>query len=400
MYKKQIRGKDNLNVGFIFSGGFSNWIGGRNYFNSLFSAIDSYEIKIYIYVFCGEKDLLGFDKAIKRIKIIKTSALDRWSIFWILGEITKRLVGHNIPLNLVLKKNKIDVVSHTMSKQALSIKQIAWIPDLQVLYHPELFGFSESKVRLDGYRSLLNRSDRVIVSSQAASDDCFAVSPKNHSKCRVLSFSVKQIDKTSVSSCDARQKYKITRRYMYIPNQFWVHKNHMLVFESMKELVKEFPELLIICSGSLNDSRNKAYISELYSSLERDAIKSNVQLLGVIPYEDVMSLMYYSECVINPSYFEGWSTSVEEAKAMGIPLLVSDIPVHREQCEQDNVSVKYFNPHCTESFLSAARAMLNADSKSINRAERLMQASEHYKLKVQEFAEKYSAIVNEVVFDA
>ena len=41
--------------------------------------------------------------------------------------------------------------------------------------------------------------------------------------------------------------------------------------------------------------------------------------------------MAYSAAVINPSRFEGWSTSVEEAKTFQKPLLLSDIAVHREQ---------------------------------------------------------------------
>jgi glycosyltransferase involved in cell wall biosynthesis len=35
--------------------------------------------------------------------------------------------------------------------------------------------------------------------------------------------------------------------------------------------------------------------------------------------------------LINPSRFEGWSTTVEEAKSFGVPLILSDIDVHREQ---------------------------------------------------------------------
>jgi hypothetical protein len=34
---------------------------------------------------------------------------------------------------------------------------------------------------------------------------------------------------------------------------------------------------------------------------------------------------------VNPSRFEGWSTTVEEAKSLGKRVLVSDIAVHREQ---------------------------------------------------------------------
>jgi glycosyltransferase involved in cell wall biosynthesis len=42
-------------------------------------------------------------------------------------------------------------------------------------------------------------------------------------------------------------------------------------------------------------------------------------------------LLRASLALINPSRFEGWSTTVEEAKSFGVPLILSDIDVHREQ---------------------------------------------------------------------
>jgi glycosyltransferase involved in cell wall biosynthesis len=44
--------------------------------------------------------------------------------------------------------------------------------------------------------------------------------------------------------------------------------------------------------------------------------------------------MYHSLALINPSLFEGWSSTVEEAKSLGKMILLSDIPVHREQNPQ------------------------------------------------------------------
>ena len=51
----------------------------------------------------------------------------------------------------------------------------------------------------------------------------------------------------------------------------------------------------------------------------------------MIPYEDVFALNAGAIRLLNPSRFEGWSTPVEEAKALGTPLLLSDISLHREQ---------------------------------------------------------------------
>ena len=51
----------------------------------------------------------------------------------------------------------------------------------------------------------------------------------------------------------------------------------------------------------------------------------------------MLSLMYYSIAVINPSKSEGWSNTVEQAKAMGKKIILSDIKVHLEQRDSNCV---------------------------------------------------------------
>jgi len=43
----------------------------------------------------------------------------------------------------------------------------------------------------------------------------------------------------------------------------------------------------------------------------------------------LLGLMVRSQAMILPSLYEGWSTALEEAKALGKDCLVSDIQVHR-----------------------------------------------------------------------
>ena len=64
-------------------------------------------------------------------------------------------------------------------------------------------------------------------------------------------------------------------------------------------------------------------------------------MLGLVPRSDVIALMRYSRALINPSFFEGWSTTVEEAKSTGKRIILSDIDVHKEQNPPDGV---FFNP--------------------------------------------------------
>ena len=48
-------------------------------------------------------------------------------------------------------------------------------------------------------------------------------------------------------------------------------------------------------------------------------------------YEDVFALIKFSKAVINPSLFEGWSSTVEECKSVGKNMILSDLDVHKEQ---------------------------------------------------------------------
>jgi hypothetical protein len=49
--------------------------------------------------------------------------------------------------------------------------------------------------------------------------------------------------------------------------------------------------------------------------------------------------MYHSLAVINPSKFEGRSSTVEQAKSLGKKIILSDIKIHKEQSPK---YAKYF----------------------------------------------------------
>jgi glycosyltransferase involved in cell wall biosynthesis len=44
-----------------------------------------------------------------------------------------------------------------------------------------------------------------------------------------------------------------------------------------------------------------------------------------------VEVLRHAAAIVQPSLFEGWSTVVEDVRASGRPILLSDLPVHREQ---------------------------------------------------------------------
>ena len=90
--------------------------------------------------------------------------------------------------------------------------------------------------------------------------------------------------------------------------------------------------------GEIANSAHKAgnmehptFFRELMDYAQSIGVSDCLRIFGLVPYDDVAAFMQHALAVINPSLFEGWSSTVEEAKSFGKKILLSDIAVHREQ---------------------------------------------------------------------
>jgi hypothetical protein len=270
------------------------------------------------------------------ITIIKTPVLRRNSFRWWIDKIFEKSINVNILLDELLLKHEIDIVSHS-SYISKKVKTINWIMDFQHINLPHLW----TKRELEATRAFLHRlivkGNGIFLSSYSAFED-FKVEYKSLiNKVNILHFVSQPVNAlklklSEIEEIELREKYSIAQPYFYLPNQFWSHKNHKIVFDAIKILKDKGYSPLLVTSGLMNDFRSKAdHIQQLKDFVFQNKLEENIFFLGLIPYKDVLSLVTGSEAVINPSYFEGWSSTVEEAKTMGKRLILSDIKVHHEQ---------------------------------------------------------------------
>ena len=325
-----------IKVGFIGSVS-KEWMGGLNYFKNLLFAINSIEKKeLEVFVFVGKK----IDIKTKRIfqeyaNVIEDSMFDRKSIKWFLSKIEQKIFKTNILLENILKKHSIQILSHAAITNLKTIKTINWIPDFQHIHLPQMFSEKEIQNRNNNFLKLIRDSDLIVLSSFDALKDMKKFAPNYEYKARVLQFVSQpnsryfELDEHDKSLL--LQKYEIKDDFFYIPNQFWKHKNHMMIFEAIHELKKDGVEINIVCTGYLGDYRNKTYIDDIRKVLKLNNLEDNIKLLGLVDYEDVFALIKFSKAVINPSLFEGWSSTVEECKSVGKNMILSDLDVHKEQ---------------------------------------------------------------------
>lgn len=339
-----------VRIGFIVLTS-NRWFGGVSYYRNLLYAISKTKSKnIQPILFVGTDVGTRTLKDLKKIGVIVKTDLLNINTF--LGKINTTLMSlfcsSFLMLNL-FKKNHIEVVSHsnfiTSNKH---LKTINWIPDFQHLYMPEMFSKTDRLYRSYYYGLLAKYSDLVILISHTEYLKFCKIYPEYINKARVLRFTSSVDKEVYVKSSigTLQKKYKFSGKYFFFPAQLWRHKNHMVVLKALNSLKKENKNILVVSSGYLNDYRNNKYSKEIFKFVKANNLTTNIKFLGPIDYGDVQKLERNSISIINPSFYEGWSTSVEEAKSLGKDIILSDIEVHHEQNPPGSI---FFNPNDDKS---------------------------------------------------
>ena len=314
------------------------WLGGKNVILNLINSISYSKFcsKIKILLFTDSKVKLNKFKLNKNVEIIESPELFKINLFCkIIDKISIILSSKTIYLEKILKKHNVDFLTHTTfvtGKKSIA-KSIVWIPDFQYLYFPELFSLKYKLLRKINTYIYNEHAFKILLSSKSALSDIKRICNIKKKKLIVSKFTFnvpkpKNLKKFSY----LKKKYSLKRNFFYLPNQYWVHKNHKVVIEAVNIIKKKSNKNVIVySSGSKNDYRFKNNFQNLFNLVRKYKLNKNYIYLGLIPYLDVMSLIYYSLAVINPSLFEGWSSTVEQAKAYNKKIILSNISVHREQ---------------------------------------------------------------------
>ena len=385
-------------VGFVLRDN-RGWTGGHYYLKNLLYAVSRHGSSAIEPVF-----LAGAKADHHRIMeilapgapLVRSALLDRKSVPWTIHKASAKLLNVQFFLNNLIKKENIAAVSHSdIAGNGLACKTINWIPDFQHLHLPDMFSQEEIKIRNALYLRLARCSDILILSSHDALEDLKHFAQDHVHNARVLQF-VCQPDERIFGIQGGREiekKYTFKGKFFYLPNQFWKHKNHRVVFEAVKLLKERRLNVLVLCSGLMEDYRNKGHVDGLLQYVRDNGLNENIRLLGLIDYTDVLYLMRNSISVINPSLFEGWSSTVEEAKSIGKSLILSNINVHREQ---NPPAAVYFDPADSEGLANILWQKWNASAGGPD-ADLEREAAAFLPRRTMGFAKTYENIVYEVL---
>jgi len=354
-----------IRVGFLINYNHLKWLGGFNVITNItnsFKFLKNKKIEPLIIISNDFKKVYkNYD--IDKNKIIFTDYFTKQTLlFKLYNKLSIIFLGKSNKYDNFLKKNNILILSHGLHfglGTKSDIKSISWIPDFQYIYYPENFTLKNRIFKQINTLISAKTSSKIILSSKDAERDLKKILPMKYNKTIIHPYVFDLPPKREILSYKKLyKKYKIPKNYFFIPNQFWKHKNHDLIVETLRYL-KEHKnnDINIVLTGFPYDHRHQNYFEELNKKIDKYNIRNKYIYLGVVPYLDVMSLMFHSIAIINPSKFEGCSSSVEQAKSMGKKVVLSNLKIHKEQNPSKGY---YFHP---DNFKQLAKKLIEVLKK-------------------------------------
>jgi glycosyltransferase involved in cell wall biosynthesis len=235
-------------------------------------------------------------------------------------------------------------------------KTIAAIHDLMHRYEksfPEASSLLRYPIRDFRFKNITQNSEIILVDSFLGRDqviESYAIPKK---KISVLPYVYPQYLKQPYDSGALNQHYKLPKKFIFYPAQFWPHKNHLNLIKALSIALEKCPEMYLVLTGS--KSRNYKNIISLIDKLN---LKDRVRILGYVPDANMAFLYHHARAMIMPTFFGPTNIPPLEALSCGCPVLVSNVYAMPEQLGK---AALYFDPTSPNSIADAIKKIWSND---------------------------------------
>lgn len=312
-----------------------NWIGGTYYIQNLILALKRQPEKLLpeLIILCDSNENYTDLVQLSNYPFIKRKSLNRERT--IFERIVNKIYRNFFKINIIPAVNyNLDIVFPGSAENLFKKRQVFlyWIPDFQDRYLSNFFTDEELKERKKWHLNIVAIGKYIVFSSEDAQMDFNKFYPENKLQQFVLHFAVTHdFDLDKMNYEKLVKKYNLPAKYFICSNQFWAHKNHSVVLNSIALLKRKGVEVFVVFTGKEYDYRSPEYFGSLKQAINALNIEDRVCFLGFISREDQLLMMKMATAVIQPSLFEGWSTVIEDAKALNCFVIASDIGANKEQ---------------------------------------------------------------------
>ena len=235
-----------------------------------------------------------------------------------------RILSEQIYLPRLLKRQGVNLLFSpcNIGPRFLSVPLVITLFDLHWLRFPELF----SPLRLAYLRRALTWSARkaeaVLTISENSKKDLINLLSVPEEKITVTYVGLdplfREIPEKSELQ-ELRRRYGLKDRFILSVGQLHKRKNIPGLLQAYQRLAAHSPlNVQLVLAGGEGDGA--AEVREAVRQIGRD----RVVFTGCLPDEDLLRFYHAAECLVYPSFYEGFGLPVLEAMACGCPVITSN----------------------------------------------------------------------------
>jgi len=150
------------------------------------------------------------------------------------------------------------------------------------------------------------------------------------------------------------ERYKLPRKYLFYPAQFWKHKNHARLVRAIARVKKQFPDIHLVLAGPKTN-----HYREVIRLVDTLGLQENVFFPGYIPDSDVPEFYRRARALVFPTMFGPTNIPPLEAFALACPVATSRIYAMPEQVGD---AALLFDPTSVDEIASCINRLWSDDT--------------------------------------
>jgi glycosyltransferase involved in cell wall biosynthesis len=165
---------------------------------------------------------------------------------------------------------------------------------------------------------LCRHADKIIAVSNDLRNRLVQFLKLPESKIEVVHEGVSSIYKPIHDSGSIKEKYSISRPFVFHVSNLSPKKNPKILLKTFGEVIKKNFDLDLVIAGARWTNKH------VKSMIKKLDLASNVKILGYVPEQDLVCLYSAAELFFSPTLHETFGFPVLEAMACGIPVVASN----------------------------------------------------------------------------
>jgi glycosyltransferase involved in cell wall biosynthesis len=277
-----------------------------------------------------------------------------------------------------LKQNQFDIVIELAHFGPFglpdSIKQVTYIHDLTPVTHKKFHGIASHKFHRLILPRILRKSHLVLCNSKQTQGDVNDFVPGIEEKVKIIQLGISDYFKPSFDASIIK-KLKIKNPFLLHVGTLEPRKNIPLLIQTFTELRQAQPssDLQLVLAGKRGWD-----FQEILDAKKSSPFGDSILLTDFVSKKELRVLYTHAECLVMPSYHEGFGLPVLEAMACGCPCLISGEGALKEVGGEAAI---YFDIHNIKSLINQTQQLLINKEEQLKWREKALDHTKKYSWK-------------------